>query len=579
MNNPAVQASEKALREMFCAIESKICFRMEAGAGAGKTYSLIEALRYLIKRDAESLIKNNQQIACITYTNIAKDEIKERTDFHPVIYAETIHSFSWDLIRQMQKTILKFIPNISDKWKVRIDEAGGIEGQLVKYDLGYPSATKNEISLHHDDVIKIMAYCLEAGKFKRIVQSRFPVIFIDEYQDTNKELAESIVRNLIDVESNILIGFFGDHWQKIYGSNACGLILDKLSRIREINKNANFRSQKNIVNVLNRMRPELTQCVADPNSKGDIYIFHSNMWNGGRQTGAHWAGDLPSNDAHCYLDKTQQFLKQKGWDFNKTKILMLTNNVLAEEQGYRNLASIFKNTDDYLKPDDPYIAFFHNILEPVCELFQNKEYGKMFQAIGTNTPRLNKFTDKKAWTTDLNNVFEMRKTSTIGDIIEQLHVTKHPRLSVKIEEKEIFLRSFESLSDDEKKEKESLFDRISRLKKIPYKEMIALSKYIDDRTPFSTKHGVKGAEFENVLVVCGRGWNQYNWDNMLEWVANGIPSGKEDTFERNRNLFYVSCSRPKSGLAVLFTQKLSAGAILTLEKWFGKDNIIEEPQF
>ena len=103
--------------------------------------------------------------------------------------------------------------------------------------------------------------------------------------------------------------------------------------------------------------------------------------------------------------------------------------------------------------------------------------------------------------------------------------------------------------------------------------MIALASFIDDKTPFSTKHGVKGAEFENVLVVCGRGWNNYNWSQFLEWANNGVPKGKEDSFERNRNLFYVACSRSKTRLAVLFTQFLTKNALATINNWFGTENV------
>jgi DNA helicase-2/ATP-dependent DNA helicase PcrA len=100
-----------------------------------------------------------------------------------------------------------------------------------------------------------------------------------------------------------------------------------------------------------------------------------------------------------------------------------------------------------------------------------------------------------------------------------------------------------------------------------------LRKFIEEKTPFSTKHGVKGAEFENVLVVFGKGWNKYNFNQMLEWARGPIPKGKEESFERNRNLFYVSCSRPKKRLALLFTHKLSSEALATISEWFGKDTI------
>jgi DNA helicase-2/ATP-dependent DNA helicase PcrA len=70
-------------------------------------------------------------------------------------------------------------------------------------------------------------------------------------------------------------------------------------------------------------------------------------------------------------------------------------------------------------------------------------------------------------------------------------------------------------------------------------------------------------------VVFGRGWNQYNFNQFLEWARTSIPSDKMDTFERNRNLFYVTVSRPRKRLALLFTQKLTAEAIATLINWFG----------
>ena len=84
---------------------------------------------------------------------------------------------------------------------------------------------------------------------------------------------------------------------------------------------------------------------------------------------------------------------------------------------------------------------------------------------------------------------------------------------------------------------------------------------------------MKGAEFENVLVILGRGWNQYNWNQFLEWFPDRYPKDKEDSYLRNRNLFYVACSRPKRNLALLFTQELSQSAINTLESWFGAENV------
>ncbi len=113
------------------------------------------------------------------------------------------------------------------------------------------------------------------------------------------------------------------------------------------------------------------------------------------------------------------------------------------------------------------------------------------------------------------------------------------------------------------------------LRAVPYQEIVVLCRYLSGHSPFETKHGVKGAEFENVLVVVGRGWNRYNFNAMLELARDTahVPANKQASFERNRNLFYVTCSRPKRRLAILFTQELSAAAMQTVGNWFGNDNI------
>ncbi|MGU3842375.1 AAA family ATPase, partial [Vibrio diabolicus] len=53
-------------------------FSMVAGAGAGKTSSLIEALKLIKSRFGVTLKKNGQKVACITYTKRAVQVISSR---------------------------------------------------------------------------------------------------------------------------------------------------------------------------------------------------------------------------------------------------------------------------------------------------------------------------------------------------------------------------------------------------------------------------------------------------------------------------------------------------------------------
>lgn len=96
------------------------------------------------------------------------------------------------------------------------------------------------------------------------------------------------------------------------------------------------------------------------------------------------------------------------------------------------------------------------------------------------------------------------------------------------------------------------------------------------QTPFATQRSVKGAEFENVLVVLGGGWNHYNWPQLLELIETKALNAKNTKgFYRARNLFYVSISRPMTRLAVLATQTLSDKALTAVGHLFGNDNVEE----
>ena len=93
--SPAVEAAQKAQQRVNQCIDQHQCFRLEAGAGAGKTYSLIEALKRHISELGSDYLRRGQKVACITYTNGAKREISQKIDEHPAVLVDTIHAFCW----------------------------------------------------------------------------------------------------------------------------------------------------------------------------------------------------------------------------------------------------------------------------------------------------------------------------------------------------------------------------------------------------------------------------------------------------------------------------------------------------
>ncbi|HYG27698.1 MAG TPA: UvrD-helicase domain-containing protein [Caulobacteraceae bacterium] len=573
--NPAEAAAKAALSQVFGCIDERKSFRLEAGAGAGKTYTLIKALRRVIETDGSDLLRRGGQVACITFTNVAKDEIEARTDRHPSVRSDTIHGFAWSLLKDFQVELRRLVAQIDPQRAAELAELGGVGSRRIEYDLGFWRIRDDAITLRHDDIPALLVQCLDNAKFRRLLVTRYPVLFIDEYQDTNAAFVEAIKAHFLGQANAPLIGFFGDHWQKIYG-NGCGKV--EHDALTPIDKEANFRSVKAVVDVLNKMRPALPQMVRDPDAPGEARVFHTNSWQGQRRTGAHWNGDTSPEASRRYLQVLRERLEGEGWDFgaDKTKILMLTHNGLAAEQGYPSIPPIFSNNDAFIKKEDPHIAFLADQLEPAVAAYQQRRFGEMLEAFASGAPRITSRKDKIAWTEIMDRLLALRDAGTIGDVIDAVRASELLQLPDAAEEREAALAA---AGPEPVEGESSSVARLRKLRAVPYGELIALDRFIDGHTPFQTKHGVKGLEFENVLVVIGRGWNHYNFEQMLAWSGPnaGPPPDKLEFYERNRNLFYVSCSRPQRRLAVLFTQQLGAGALTTLGAWFGADNLIALP--
>lgn len=574
--SPASTAGRIALERMFACLEEGRSFRLEAGAGAGKTYSLEKALGWLIDRRGADLLRKRQQVACITYTNVAKDEIISRTHAHPAIRPETVHGFCWSVLQDFQTTLRELVLNLPG-WAERLEEAGGIGVRRVHYELGYAGVTEEHVTLRHEDVLALMIQALALPKFRSVLAARYPVLLIDEYQDTDAAFVDALKKWFLDQEEGPLIGLFGDHWQKIYGEG-CGLV--EHGALDVIDKNANFRSVNAIVQVLNRMRPALPQMVSAPAAPGEARVFHTNDWSGVRRTGqggGHWTGDTSQEAARAYFQHLKARLTDEGWDFSveKTKVLMLSHSVLAREQGYASIPPIYgQYNDPWLKKGDPHIKFLSDHLEPACAAFEARRYGEMFECFGSGMLHVRRHQDKVVWTETMNELIALRQKGSIGNVIDFIGAQQHMRLPAAVEERE---QKLVEVGAEPVQGESRRVTQLRKLRAVAYTELMALDRFIDGHTPFATKHGVKGAEFENVLVIVGRGWNKYDFAKTLEWIDGGPPADKQEFFENNRNLLYVACSRPKVRLALLFTQMLSANAMAKLTQLFGADNMIALP--
>ena len=80
-------------------------FFLFAGAGSGKTHSLVLLLKRIRDSIGKDLLLQGKSVAVITYTNAATDEIINRLDYNSVFHVSTIHSFVWDVIKYYQTDI------------------------------------------------------------------------------------------------------------------------------------------------------------------------------------------------------------------------------------------------------------------------------------------------------------------------------------------------------------------------------------------------------------------------------------------------------------------------------------------
>ncbi len=96
-------------------IQAQINYRIDkfesivfsAGAGSGKTYALIESLKYILQTHGSKLQYHNQKIICITYTNVAANKIKEGLGNSELIKVSTIHERLWDFIKGYKEELLR----------------------------------------------------------------------------------------------------------------------------------------------------------------------------------------------------------------------------------------------------------------------------------------------------------------------------------------------------------------------------------------------------------------------------------------------------------------------------------------
>lgn len=565
--NLAKAEADKIDAEIIETLKSGHSFRVEAGAGSGKTYSLNRAIEWIQANKWSDYSRKKQNVVCITYTNAAVDVIAERLAKDSFILPSTIHSFAWNAIKQYQSVLVDAVTTNPDFLP---DEGDFNKVTEVAYTLGHRYKENGIQYLYHDDVLKLFCLLLDNAKFRRVFADKYPLILIDEYQDSYKPIIDRFVDYFIAKGIGSQFGFFGDAWQTIYQSNkACGAI--EHDNIDVIKKSSNFRSAPRIVQLLNDIRPDLPQKSAIDGFGGEVLVITCEDYNGTRRTDRNFKGELPPEVLKSRLDEIEAKIKQDTPNDESIKILMITHKVLAMQQGYEQLLDVLG--DGLRNKEDPFLLFFMNTVEPIYKALCTSNTQLLFDTLDIKRYPITKKSEKVKWQELRERLVEARAQKAIN-VLELVYQTGLISIPPKLD-------GYYRLYHDAPETIYIAEVTIRSFLELEYTQFLAAIDFLYPEAVFSTEHGVKGEEYDNVVFVVSKGWNQYQFETYAPMITghSPVPRGKEASFERNRNLFYVCCSRPKKRLFLFVTVPVEPVFEDFLTDLIGKDNIYTYSQF
>lgn len=589
-------------------------FFLFAGAGSGKTRSLVDVLKRFKESHAKQLQLNGQKVAIITYTNAASDEIKRRLEYDSTFIVSTIHSFAWELIQPFQADIKEWVRKetvkkieelheqerkgrggeASEKRKKNIDsKSKRIENlSIVKKFTYNPNGVNNgKDSLNHAEVIKIVAdFISYFPLMQKIIVQKYPILLIDESQDTKEGLIDAFFNLQQRFSDSFSLGLFGDTMQRIYmdGKKDLGRIIppDWATPSKEIN----YRCPTRIVKLINKIRISVDkqqQKPADTNPEGIVRLFIVDTNN--RVDKIEIENTIAAQMA--------EFTKDELWsDCNEIKTLTLEHKMAAKRDGFLSLFEPLHNIDSTGALDGKLkgLGFFTQQLLPLIKAKKEGNEFKVAQIVKNHSPII----DKKVLIESKNQLEELRKANKAVDLLIALWEEKEPTLFEIVrqvkqsnllaipEHLSVFAQNTDNIdittypfNEDDKMI--NWFDFLQ----CSIGELDAYSNYISDNSRFGTHQGVKGLEFERVMVILDdeeAGGNQFSYEKLLgakdlsKIDIKNIEEGNDSSIDRTRRLFYVTCSRAEKSLAIVaYTKnpdKVKEYAIS--QDWFIEDEIV-----
>ncbi|MGC1509718.1 ATP-dependent helicase [Ketobacter sp. MCCC 1A13808] len=596
-----------------------------AGAGSGKTYSLKEALDYLKERYSSDFIRQGKQISVVTFTNNAADEIKDRIEQNIIFSVSTIHSFCWSAIsgfdQDIRKWYLETIPN--DIAKIQDEENRGRAGKasdarkrtisrLIEklewlseprsfiYDPNGVNSSEN--SLSHSDVLKIFSNFLTTKPMMgEVIVNKFPFIFIDESQDTNKEVINAFFELKNAKYDKVVVGLFGDTMQRIFGGGEPDLGKTKPNDWVVFDKKMNHRSARRIVGLGNQIRNE--------DDKRSQYARHGAVEGFVRYFLLPLGIENKNEVETSIREAMANITKDVDWadtQSKETAILLLEHKMAGRRLGFDDmwdkLSKSDKIKDRISEGENNELNFFSKIVFPLAEASLNDRRSELMSILReSKSPLL----DASVLESNREDPLELARMAEheFRNVVSSKNVSFRSVLEIlsehkllKIPEKlQAFVSNFEESGDELESGQaihEAEEDRVvadnseftawSEALETEFFQIRNYKEYIDEDSIFRTHQGVKGNEFERVMVIMDDNeaggflfsYEQYFGVKELSKASQKKrDAGEETGLDRTRRLFYVTSTRAKTSLAhVIYTSDMKKVKKYLIDKKFARED-------
>ena len=444
----------------------------------------------------------------------------------------------------------------------------------IKYVDGYADLSKGEIS--HDDLLEISFHMYKNhSSLRHLTKCQYPIIFLDEYQDTQPRVIE-ILQCLLESEpkdpiepSKFSVGLFGDSMQSIY-NDGIGFVPPKTLNTVTITKEENFRSTNEIVTLINTVRARSSEAtpVMQVAKRTDLPVESMCSLY-------YTSADIP-----LISSMFNHIASRFGWTLGEdTKILELTHSAISRTGNWSNFQkAVSKRGRDILdnlrKGDDTYSSTFFF----VTSLYRAWSSGDGFTALNTlrfQSPDSHK--ERKLF----SSADEMLHWSSLLDEFvtrcksDNLQVSSISSILSFVWDNEICSKAaritqYEDRTDFNKEiHKEKRDEFLNTLTLIPFRELLNFYDYLNDTSPFCTEHSTKGAEFDNVILIIDNStWKQQYKVSTLFGSSDHIDA----RIERTLKLFYVAISRARNNLIVVYKNP-TTDSIAGAKELFGEDNV------